>query len=375
LEAGTYFARITPWSSAQSNYRFALNVVGSGGGNPTGQFQITLDMSGLTASQQTVFQQAVDRWEQVIVGDLPDAVYQGRIVDDVLIDASAVAIDGVGGILGQAGPDAVRASWLPIHGIMQFDTADMANMEQNGILFGVIMHEIGHVLGVGTVWRNLGLLVGAGTANPIFIGAQATAAYNQIFGTSAQGVPVENSGGPGTRDAHFRESILDSELMTGYAEYGAMPLSRITIGSLADIGYQVNFAAADAYARPTSVLATPGSLTTGTTSLAHLHGVNAVLPASPVGLANGSSATTTVAGYGNASRSHGAIDAAIATARVGVSQASVPHLSAARIAVIESRNANCESDDFDDSPTNVALAAFEAAWNDLAADLLKSTFA
>ncbi len=120
-------------------------------------------------------------------------------------------------------------------------------MEANGTLLSVIMHEMGHVLGVGTIWANKGLVTGAGTSNPLFTGAQATAAYNQIFGVNVAGVPVENTGGGGTRDAHWRESILGSELMTGYAENGAMPLSRITIGSLADIGYVVNMNAADAF--------------------------------------------------------------------------------------------------------------------------------
>jgi hypothetical protein len=85
------------------------------------------------------------------------------------------------------------------------------------------MHEMGHVLGIGTIWSSLGLLSGAGGSNPMFTGAQATAAYNQIFGTSASGVPVENSGGSGTRDAHWRESIFNTEQMKGWAN-GSMPL-------------------------------------------------------------------------------------------------------------------------------------------------------
>ena len=39
---------------------------------------------GLTASQQSIFQQAADRWAQVITGDLPNATYRGQTVDDLL---------------------------------------------------------------------------------------------------------------------------------------------------------------------------------------------------------------------------------------------------------------------------------------------------
>jgi hypothetical protein len=109
---------------------------------------------------------------------------------------------------------------------------------------------MGHVLGIGTIWQSRGLLSGAGTSNPRFVGSQAVAAYNAIFGTSATGVPVENTGGGGTRDSHWRESIFGNELMTGFLNGGSNPLSRVTVASLADLGYVVNLNAADNYTPP-----------------------------------------------------------------------------------------------------------------------------
>jgi hypothetical protein len=106
---------------------------------------------------------------------------------------------------------------------------------------------MGHVLGIGTHWHSKGVLTAAGGADPEFTGANAIREYNSIFGTTATGVPVENTGGPGTRDGHWRESVFTTELMTGWADPGALPLSRVTIGSLQDIGYSVNYAAADAF--------------------------------------------------------------------------------------------------------------------------------
>ena len=40
----------------------------------------------MTAAQQQIVQQAVDRWEQIIVGDLPDVTYRGQAIDDLSID-------------------------------------------------------------------------------------------------------------------------------------------------------------------------------------------------------------------------------------------------------------------------------------------------
>ena len=235
----------------------------------TGGFNIEIVYSGLTAGQQAIFEQAATKWESLIVGDLPNATLNGRVVDDLLINASAVSIDGRGNVLGQAGADRFRAgSQIPYQGSMQFDTADIAAMQANGTLLGVVMHEIGHVLGIGTLWSAKGLVVGGNTSNPRYVGQQGLAAYNALIGGGAVGVPVENTGGAGTRNSHWRESVFGNELMTGFVGPGSsLPLSRLTAGALADLGYSVNYAAADAFSLPrTTSLATTSTSSTSTSS-------------------------------------------------------------------------------------------------------------
>jgi Leishmanolysin len=173
-------------------------------------------------------------------------------VDDLVIHATGMNIDGPGRQLGGAFPDAFRAgSRLPYHGNMRFDTADLAVMEADGTLLSVILHEMAHILGFASLWSAKGLLVNAGTVNVGFTGPQAVAAYNEIFGTTATAVPVESGGGAGTANGHWRETVFGNELMTGFVGPGLLnPLSRITIASMADLGYTVNFAAADPYTKP-----------------------------------------------------------------------------------------------------------------------------
>ncbi|MGX5653409.1 leishmanolysin-related zinc metalloendopeptidase [Geodermatophilus nigrescens] len=213
-------------------------------------------LGGLTDAQRDAFAAAANRWARVIVGDLPDVLVDGEVVDDLLVLAQGVPIDGPGRILGQAGPTHVRpeaagnAAFLPVKGIMSFDTADLARMESDGTLHDVIAHEMGHVLGIGTIWDLKGLLQGAGTADPTFTGAGAQEEFGALLGGGPQPVPVENTGGPGTRDGHWRESVFRDELMTGFVGAAGNPLSRLTVASFGDLGYQVDVDAAEVYELP-----------------------------------------------------------------------------------------------------------------------------
>jgi len=225
-------------------------------------FNITVRLNGsMTASQQAAFTSAAARWSQAIRTGLANTsldipaddcgtgapAFNGPI-DDVLIDAAVTTIDGEGAILGQAGPCYIRdVGGLPLYGVMKFDVADVADLEASGDFGDVILHEMGHVLGFGTVWADKGL-VGAGTSNPVFTGPTAVGAYQAISVTGP--VPVENSGGPGTADSHWRESSFNGELMTGYIDHNNNPMSAVTIGAFADLGYGVDLGAADSYGVP-----------------------------------------------------------------------------------------------------------------------------
>lgn len=225
-------------------------------------------LGGLTETQKDAFKAAADRWSSVIVGDLPNIMIDGELIDDLLILAQGEDIDGPGRILGQAGPTHLRpasagtAAFIPAKGIMSFDSADLQSMEEDGTLGDVITHEMGHVIGVGTIWSRKGLLQGAGTSNPTFVGPSASEEFGRLRGSGSTPVPVENTGGPGTADSHWRETVFRNELMTGFVGEANNPLSRLTVASLADCGYVVDMDAAEPYSLPNLVaLAESGLLT------------------------------------------------------------------------------------------------------------------
>ncbi len=231
----------------------ATGTITNDDGDPVPEYRIVVSFpdNSLSPTQQAAFQNAAARWSEIIVADMPDVVYQGRTIDDLEIAASAPFIDGVGGVLGQAGPTRVRmdGTFLPYLGMMEFDSADVASMVTDGTFQDVILHEMGHVIGVGTLWDQLGLVNGLGTSNPTFVGTNAVREYQTLSGTQATSVPVENTGGSGTAGGHWRETVFGRELMTGYAEPAGttMPISRLTVGSLQDIGYTVDYSAADPF--------------------------------------------------------------------------------------------------------------------------------
>lgn len=227
-------------------------------------------LSPVSASQQAIFSAAAFRWSDIVLGDVPaasvaiaagacfdDQPALNEVIDDVVIFVDVVAIDGPGGVLGSAGPCVVRSSSsLPAVGLIQLDAADANALESAGELAGVVRHEVGHVLGIGTIWSRLALLIGAGTSDPRFVGTSGVNAYHDMGGGESA-VPVEGTGGAGTADSHWRESTFGNELMTGYISGTVNPLTALTIGSLQDLGYAVDFGTADTLTAPPSLRRAP----------------------------------------------------------------------------------------------------------------------
>lgn len=215
-------------------------------------FVINLNFSGLDATQQSYFTAAKSFWEGAITG------YQVGSLTGFTINASALNSDGVGGMLGSAGPTSgvgMGGFVYTTAGQMDFDPADINNMISNGSFTDVIKHEMAHVIGFGTWWTNNNVYVdGSGQ----FTGAAALAQYKIEFNQpGATYVPVELGGGEGTADGHWNEvdggagntgitngqgQDFKNELMTGWLNTPAY-VSRTTLASFQDIGYTVNLSA------------------------------------------------------------------------------------------------------------------------------------
>ncbi len=262
-------ARVGGWTLGAGGNSLTASVTGLGptaqvsatGLAPGSAFNIDVTYIGSlpNAATQAAFTAAVTRWQQVIVGDIPDAplslpadacitgqpAFNGTI-DDLRLYVQVISIDGPGGILGGTGVCLKRTgSLLPGVAVIQLDAADVNTL--GSALDEVVLHEVGHALGIGGNWAGKILVQGAGSGVPEYIGPGGRIGYWAARGAPALpiNVPVEGQGGPGTADVHWRESSLVNELMTGYLDPPPDPLSLVTAGSLIDLGYQVDLAAAD----------------------------------------------------------------------------------------------------------------------------------
>ncbi len=233
---------------------------------------------------QAAFDLAEATWESIIRNDLPnvnfagspvpaDACIEGQPlindqVDDLRIYVEFAENDGPGGTLAAAGPCIIRTSGFPrttIVGIMTFDSDDFGSLSATA-LNRVILHEMAHVLGFGTLWTSNGQIINPSCPGQScdesdppgpdtrFTGAHASAAYRALGGIANANVPVENAlGGAGTRDGHWRESTFGLELMTGFLTSNMTnPLSILSVAALEDNGFTVDYSAVDNYSIPGS---------------------------------------------------------------------------------------------------------------------------
>jgi hypothetical protein len=218
------------------------------------------------ANVQTAVTNALDRWEEIITGDAgapvtypPNAftpggacsnlingtLYNSAFIEDVAIIVALAPIDGGFNTLAQGGPCGSTRPQRPviISGQMKLDAADFTGAANTTFMQDVILHEIGHVLGVGTLWQDS--TVFAGTDSTRYFGQNGKAQWIALGG--ANNVPLEPNIG-----AHWHEGYFNAELMTPAAEgAGAShPISRLTIGALLDLGWTASLVAADPYTLP-----------------------------------------------------------------------------------------------------------------------------
>lgn len=214
----------------------------------TDEFNICLGFSdAITEEQRELFIDAAAEWEQIITADEnsvnwnilgnsadfnafcsvalgafghtidDDANARQTAVDDVAICVNSDSIDGEGRVIGSGGAILSRMALFEkpttVVGFMRFDAADLAsnNPDVIKVINSTILHEMGHVLGIGNSWEEAGLIPSPRvpeTCND-YRGANANREYQQLSGCADSSIPIENDFGSDSTDCgHFDETCF-----------------------------------------------------------------------------------------------------------------------------------------------------------------------
>lgn len=203
----------------------------------------------LTSSAYTT---ARFKWMSLIIGNLYSVGTSGMqadwctnpypaTIDDLHVCGRDAYIDGPGGILGRAGPFYYRGgTGTAINGVMEFDIDDIASLVSGGTWEGVILHEMGHIIGIGTLWDDAGF-VGPSDQGYPYSGTKGLEVWQNEWSCNGS-PPVETDGNPGTAGGHWDEVCMGNELMTGYLGGASdLPCSKLTAAALVDLGYTVDY--------------------------------------------------------------------------------------------------------------------------------------
>ena len=231
-----------------------------------------------TIAEAEIVEEAVAKWESVIVGDLPEfrffddvtldncgaeslTINRGENVDDVQIRVQLIDTEQF--VYTQTICYYRRSIGLPIISTIGIDFARIASLTSSRVdVVNFVAGAIGQALGkhewlygeIHGLVRNRSAEWRGGTpgADSHFVGPKAIAAFDAAGGTAYRGgkVPLKNNGEYGT-DAHWRASVFGRELLSSFYVTGEThPLSAISVQSFADLGYVVKVEAADAYTLP-----------------------------------------------------------------------------------------------------------------------------
>ena len=236
-----------------ASQRMALQV--SPAPNPD-RFDIeVIFQPGFPEPHKELVWQAVERWEEVLVGDLPDVPVDGYVgpcgdgrlrlagtVDDLVIEMHSntrgLPETAYAFICGER-----EQSALPFHGGARY--SERILRRPPGVLFyRTVLHEIGHVvgIGIGRAWDQYARESGDDKSDPHYAGPLAIAAFDAAGGREYLDSKVPLHVG---ETYHWRNPAMVGEIMVG--AWGGEVLSAITVQALADQGYVVDVSKADAF--------------------------------------------------------------------------------------------------------------------------------
>ncbi len=285
LGAGTYYVQVVSYNNQSTGYN--LSTTFNASASDPDAFRINLNFvdsaNGLSEAAKNAVREAARYWEGIITGrsrttrsnELTITIAgQSFTNSNGTADTSTLALSGP-----SVGVDDAD-NLVVTRGTSTLNSRRFGDFNSNPNYLKLIMtHELVHVFGFGTIWEPVQFKEANGnvfTAGRNFVNtatstydanSHAGYAYGELLGTyTPTAIPIEPQ-----IYAHWDETRFDTELLTPYAESQgvATPLSILTLAALQDLGWNVNYGAAQAYSLPgtsQAALQTAGSAPQSTSS-------------------------------------------------------------------------------------------------------------
>jgi len=248
---GNYLLQVMNYNNQTANYNVNTNFTAAASDDK--QFSIRLNfgtgLGSINNSVRDAIAQAAKVWENVIAY----SSFNGTHTLDVDVTGESNADTWYAAATNKQGIPDQTNKWMPTTGRVRINTNYANTFNSNPeYLTAILTHEFAHVLGIGTLWEKDGRNL-INTKNDTYIAnSYAGNAYGDLTGTfTPTAVPLskDKDSAGNLIYGHWSEAILGNELLTPEAEGAGIkiPLSQLTIASLRDIGWNVNYGAAEPF--------------------------------------------------------------------------------------------------------------------------------
>jgi len=247
---GNYLLQVMNYNNQTANYSVNTNFTAAASDDK--QFSIRLNfgegLGSINNSVRGAIAQAAKVWENVI----SYSSFNGTHTLDVDVIGESNTDNWYAAATNKQGIPDKTNKWMPTTGRVRINTKYANTFNSNPeYLTAILTHEFAHVLGIGTLWENDGRNL-INTKNDTYVAdSYAGIAYGDLTGTTPTAIPLSKDKDSAGKSiyGHWSEAVLGNELLTPEAEGTGIkiPLSQLTIASLRDIGWNVNYGAAEPF--------------------------------------------------------------------------------------------------------------------------------
>ena len=247
LTPGDYFLQVTSFNRATANYNVATNFSPSDSDPLAFRFNITFADGNLNPTQQNIVLEAAKRIEQAI-----SYSSLGRpLTLNVSIAGKQLGGDSLANAQWENTETDANGKKIAVSGNSNINIANQELMTDTKYLYDTMVHEFSHVLGHSFFEANDGLGLNLGVKNSetnrytyradTFVGI-SYGEYLRTFTPTA--IPLVEA--PTSSRSHWLDDPFDHETNRSSGGKGDVALlSQMSIASFRDIGWNVNYGAAE----------------------------------------------------------------------------------------------------------------------------------